>query len=407
MHLSFAGFSADSRLTQPGHLFFALPGEKTDGHQFLKEVAQKKAQAAIVSKSYSGPDFGLTLFYVDDPLLTLQECARFKLQNRRPKIVGITGTVGKTSCKEFVVTLLEGSKKIAWSPKSYNSKISLPLTILNHAALGEEVLILEMAMSKKGEIARLVEIAPPDIAVITAISLVHAENFATLDEIAQAKGEILTHPQTRLGIIPPYGFLQEMGSCSKKTVSFDGPNADYHMGNVPLPALELPPHHQYNALLAMVVCRELGLEWEEILPRTQLLRVLEGRGAVVEKSGVYFVNDTYNASPQSMKAALDAFPSASGKRLAVLGEMKELGKFSEQAHKEVGTHALDKLDYLICTGNECAPIEEVWKREGRPVEHFVTNQDALQALRQVAKPGDVVLLKGSHSCRLWELLEAF
>lgn len=405
--LSYPGFSIDSRAVESGHLFFALPGEKTDGHRFLQEVAQKRGVASVVSRGYSGPDFGLTLFPVDDQLLTLQQLARYKLQKNRPQVVGVTGTVGKTTCKEFIAALLDGFREIAWSPKSCNSQISLPLTILNHSGWGEEILILEMGMSQKGEIARLVEIAPPDISVITALSLVHAENFTSVDEITQAKGEILSRSETKLGLIPPSPLLQSMGTCPKKTISFDDLTADYHPKNVPLPCLKLPPHHLYNALVAMAVCRELGMQWEELLPRTKLLKMLEGRGTIVEKKGIYFVNDAYNASPESMKAALNSLPQTMGKRLAILGPMKELGKFSEAAHEEVGTFALEKLDHLICTGRECFPMAEIWRRHCRPIDHFDQNDQALSTLKQMAKPGDVVLLKGSHSCRLWEILEEF
>jgi len=396
--LSFTGYAIDSRLCKPGDLFFALPGEKTDGHKFLNQVAANGGKAAIVLRGYSGPDFGLELIEVDDPLQTLQKLAQDKLQKQRPLIVGVTGTVGKTTCKEYIATLLEGSREVAWSPKSQNSQLTCPLTILNQAGWGEEVLVLEMGMSKKGEIARLVEIASPDIAVITAVSLVHAANFDSWEEIACAKGEILQHPRTKLGVIPPIDLLRKFGSCPKKVVSFEHNRPELS---------HLPPHHQYNAFLAMTVCRELGLEWETILHRVPLLNVLEGRGSVVEKGGIVFIHDAYNASPQSMKAALDALPKTAGKKLAVLGDMKELGKFSEEAHKDIGNYALDKLDHLICTGEECVPLAEVWRKQGREVNWFGDNQGALQALKKIAKPGDTVLLKGSNSCRLWELLEAF
>jgi len=157
----------------------------------------------------------------------------------------------------------------------------------------------------------------------------------------------------------------------------------------------------------MAACRELGAEWEQLTARAKLLKVIEGRGTRVEKKGIVFINDAYNSSPESAKAALSALPQTSGRRLAVLGDMKELGQFSENAHQDVGTFALDKLDYLICAGDECCSMAKVWQEQGRPARHVDKNDQALAALREIAKPGDVVLLKGSHSCRLWELLEAF
>ncbi len=404
--LFYSGYAADSRLCRQGDLFFALNGEKTDGHSFLGDAAKRGARAAVVQKGYQGSDFGMELHYVECPLTTLQDLAREKIADIRKPIVGVTGTVGKTTCKEFLVRLLEGTREVSFSPDNQNSQVSLPLTILNHCGWGEDVVILEMGMSKPGEISRLVDIAPPHIAVVTAITLVHAENFDSLDGIAHAKGEILCHPETKLGLIPDHPVLQSKGTCKKKVVSLDKQEESSAPCIAALASLSLPRHHQHNALIAATVCLELGLTPEQILPRFPLLQVPKGRGTLLEKGGVLYVDDSYNASPEAVKAALNALPKASGKKIAVLGEMKELGKFSEEAHLSVGSYALDKLDLLIGYGPEAKVMADLWVKKGRRADWYDSRSETLDALKASIEPGDVVLIKGSNSCRLWELLEA-
>ncbi|NGX57915.1 MAG: UDP-N-acetylmuramoyl-tripeptide--D-alanyl-D-alanine ligase [Chlamydiae bacterium] len=390
-------FCVDSRHLKPDDIFVALPGDRVDGHDFLREAAQKNAAAAIVSENYNGPNFGLNLIRVPNTLLALQNLAQETLKKNRKIVVGVTGTVGKTTCKDFIATLLSGRFHVACTLKSQNSKISLPLTILNQSGRGEDILVLEMGMSFPGEIQRLTEIAPPDIVVITAISLVHAMNFDSLEEIARAKGEVLKHPKTVLGIIPEdEKTLLKIGSCRKQTFSADDLDINH-----------LPKHHLNNAAAAIAVCRHLGLSEEEIQQRIPLLKIPKGRGTSVEKKGVLFINDAYNASPKSMKAALESMPASKGKRVAVLGEMLELGKFSEEAHMEVGAFALDHLDHLFCYGIHSDAMVKVWKEKGRSVQFLMKKNELLSALRKAIEPGDVVLLKGSNSCRLWEILEEF
>lgn len=392
-------FCVDSQLLNPGDIFVALPGEKTDGHKFLKQAAEKHAAAAIVQNDYSGADFGLQLVQVPDTLKALQNFAKETLQKNRKKVVGITGTVGKTTCKDFIVTLLSGKYRVAYTQKSQNSKISLPLTILNQSGRGEDVLVLEMGMSASGEIARLTDIAPPDIAVITAISLVHAENFDSLDEIERAKGEILSHPKTAWGVIPKQNkILSEIGTCKKQTFSGE----EWDSGE-----FCLPRHHMNNVAAAAAVCRLLNLSRDEICSRFPLLKLPEGRGNHILKNGILFIDDAYNASPLSVKAALEALPEAQGKRIGVLGDMRELGKFSGQAHREIGSMACKKLDRLICFGSECAAMAAAWQGEKKHVSLHSEKHEIVTQLKEVLEPGDIVLLKGSHSCSLWEILEEF
>ncbi len=417
----------DSRLLKAGDVYFALPGDKVDGHIFLKEVSEKGASGAVVLQSYSGPDFGLPLVRSRDVLASLQLLAKVVHQMRKPRVVAITGSIGKTTTKEFIATLLRQKYRVGCSPGNSNSQVGLPLTILNHAKADDEILVLEMGMTHPGNILGLLKIAPPEIAVLTTVQLVHAVNFESINDIAIAKSEIFTHRETRIGIlnhdISNYEQVCCVGNCVKQSFSVVNRNADYylhadgdkltidfHGQSTNLGKLNVPGNHfRMNFLAAAAVARALNLSWEEIRSGMELLELPEGRMQLVEKNGILFVNDSYNAAELSLKAALKCIPEPKkgGRKIGVIGEMFELGKFSEGCHKAVGEFALKHVDKLICMGKGCQPIVDLWKNQGRPVEFHLQRQEVLAALKQEAKPGDVVLLKGSRGNQLWKVLEEF
>lgn len=428
LKLPLAGVSVDSRLIEPKQVFFALKGARVDGHASLAEAASKGAIAAVVNQNYSGEDFGLPLLRVEDGLQALQKLAQTILAQRSSKIVAITGSVGKTTTKDFTTALLRQKYCVASSPGNSNSKIGLPLAILNHTTGKEDFLVLEMGMTFPGEISDLIQIAPPHIAVITSVALVHAENFSSLEEIAFAKGEILGHPKTALGIIAreieAYDLIKTIGSCRKLSFSTASRQADYYLegtakqfkvrcfgeDNISLPSLALAgKHNRHNLLAAVAVARSLQISWEEITQAIPLLALPERRLQTVEKSGIVFINDSYNASSVSVKAALAALPrpKAGGKRIAVIGEMLELGKFSERCHRDVGETALQKVDHLLCLGKECSPMQEIWKQSDKEASLFNTLSELIVALKKLVGAGDVVLLKGSRSKELWKVLDGF
>lgn len=419
------GVSIDSRAFQKGEIFFALGGANTDGHAFLQEVAAKGCVAAVVSRAYAGPDHGLVLIRVDDTLQALQELARKILSSRHQKIVAITGSLGKTTTKEFAAGLLKHKFRVSASPGNSNSQIGLPLAILNHTDGTEDVLVLEMGMTHAGQLKGLVQIAPPDMALITTTALVHACNFEGLADIGRAKAEIFTHPMTKLGIldrnIENFDELCRTGTCRKLSFGVGSKDADYSLevdgerltikepeGIFKLDKLPLPGRHNlHNFLGAVAVARKMGMRWEEINAAIPSLNLPERRLQMVEKNGAMFVNDSYNASAVSLKAALESLPppKKGGKRIAVIGEMLELGKFSEACHREVGVFALKHVDRMLCFGKECEAINDEWKKAGRPVEHYMDRADVVKALRLILQPGDVVLLKGSRAKGLWKVLE--
>lgn len=420
----FHGVSVDSRNIRKGELFWALPGQTVDGHAFLEEVARKGAAGAVVHKSYQGPDYGLPLLYVPDCLHSLQECARLVLAKLHTKIVAVTGSIGKTTTKEFLKTLLGLKYKVGASPGNFNSQISLPLNILNQMSGLEDLFVLEMGMTHPGDLARLVQIASPEVAVITTVALVHACNFNSLDDIAWAKAEIFSNPKTRLGIIHhDISNLHEISkhnSCNKLTFSSQNSTADYFLDSdlvvhankenqqIRLQPLNVPGRHNlHNFLAASVVARHFNVPWNDIVDASAHLVLPEKRLQMVHQNGICFVNDSYNASELSVKAALETMPlpSTGGKKIAVLGSMMELGKFSDDCHARVGEHALKYVDHMYCLGVECIPIYEAFKKAGKPCALFIERGALVAHLKDILKSSDVVLLKGSRSKEMWKILE--
>lgn len=422
----FHGVSVDSRLHQQKNLFFALEGAQVDGHFFLKDIATKGAAGAVVKNSYKGPDFGLNLLFVEDPLDALQVLARKILSRSKSRVVAITGSVGKTTTKDFITTLLQEKFNVSASPGNSNSQVGLPLTILNHTTGEEDILVLEMGMTQPGQIKKLISIAPPECAVLTSVALVHACNFQSLEEIAQAKAEVLEHPHTKLGIIHQdivnIETICTHGYCSKITFSKNNPAADYTLDESNLDRLTIQfqnqkfslgsfpiygQHNKVNFLSAVACARYFGMSWEEIATGMSKLTLPTLRGQRVDKKGICFINDSYNASPVSVKAALENLPQPyqGGRKIAVLADMLELGKFSEPMHREIGECALKFVDLLFCYGTESRFILDCWQKSKRPAQWFSSREELLEVLPLELKAGDVVLIKGSRGTQIWKLLD--
>ncbi len=395
---------ADSRLVRQGALFFALRGTRVDGHDFLQEVAERGAVGAVVDEQYVGSDFGLVLLRVPHVLLALQQMGKRRLQRKRVRVVAVTGSVGKTTTKEFIADLLSERYRVTRSPGNANSQVGVPLSILNMPE-NQEVIVLEMGMSAKGQIEKLVEIAPPEVAVVTKIGLSHAEYFSDIEAIAAAKAEIFSHPDTRIGVIgrssSHYAVLHTTGSCEKLI----GPSLEEIDVRFTLPFQA--SHLCENFALAASVAHIFGLTWEEIISRSSSLKPHRNRFEQFKNKGVLFINDSYNASPESMSAALENMPAPSGdgRRVAVLGEMKELGRFSEESHRKIGRLALSKVDHLFCYGAACRPMIEVFTEVGRSVEFLQDFEGLRRRLFSFLQEGDVVLVKGSNSNGLWKLFD--
>ncbi|NNM44230.1 MAG: UDP-N-acetylmuramoyl-tripeptide--D-alanyl-D-alanine ligase [Chlamydiae bacterium] len=415
------GYKADSRKVEEGDLFFSITGQRTDGHLHLKEVAERGAVAAVVSKSYQGEDFGLHLFYVDDVRDSLQELARRAVQNRKVPIVAVTGSIGKTTTKEFISHLLSAKYRVGRTPGNANSQVGFPLALLSMTG-EEEVLVLEMGMTEYGHIQKLVSIAPPDIAVVTKIDFVHVDAFEGREGISEAKAEIFSSPKTRLGVINiqamQFSSLAEAGDIPKITYGFsdadfvvDAKTQEFCDDKGQKMLIDLPftaTHMTENFLGAVVVARELGLSYEEIREQAKTLAPFHLRFETVEIDGVTYLNDCYNASLESMKAAFVNIPKnlSAKRRIAILGEIKNLGSFSEFIHQSVAEIAVNHFDQFICYGQGCLAMEETFVKKGLPAKFFSDFALLQEHVEKTVSSGDFVLIKGSNGNQLWRLLES-
>lgn len=417
----------DSRLIGPGGLFFALRGQQVDGHDFLKDVAAKGANAALVRDTYDGDHFGLILIKVPYVLKALQEMAAKALQERSTKVIAITGSIGKTTTKEFIKSFLETRYKVFASPKSYNTESTLPLNILM-ADGDEDFIVLEMGMSRPGDIEELISIAPPDIALLTTCALQHSINFPNgLIDITREKATIFSHPKTQLGFLHRdltyFSEAEKMGICPKITFSTKGDEADYFLTFIARhkariislgESYDIPYHlpakfFAHNLLASVAVARACDVSWEDIQKTSLTIKLPQMRFEKIEKKGIIFINDAYNANPDSMKAALESLPQPEkqGKRIAVLTEMNALGDFSDECHSSVAEMALNCADILLSLGKKAHVMHKIWKDHRRDTYHCETKEELLATLKRIVNSGDVVLLKGARAYCLDKFLDYF
>lgn len=417
------GFCQDSRLIQKGDLFFALSGNRIDGHTFLLEIAKKGAVAAVVSKQYKGPSYGLSLLAVEDVMNSLHLLAQHLFSQRNTRVIAITGSVGKTTVKEFIATLLSAQFRVAKTPGNANSQLGVPLALLN-ADVEAEIFVVEMGMNQKGQIAKLVSIVPPEIAVITNIGLSHSVNFpGGLEIIAEAKAEILSSNKTRLAILGPnvgnfsaiknslvakknYGLTQGLDfylEALKEKCCMIEKTTRSSFFSLPFQA----EHLWENFCSAALVARELGLCWEKIIEQVQHLKTISHRFTIIERKGIIFVDDSYNASFSSLTAAFKSLPkpSSKGKTIAVIGDMKELGDFTIECHLAAAKQALEVTDVLLCLGTDCFPMVQLFNKNKRSAYLYSDFQELYKAVHALAKQGDVVLIKGANSHQLWRILD--
>lgn len=395
----------DSRLVQPGDLFFAIRGAKVDGHDYLEEVAKRGAVAAVVESDYQGEDFGLLLFPVSNVLLAMQQLARKLIAQKNPYIVAITGSVGKTTTKEFIATLLEKRFNLSKTPSSFNSQAGLPLSILNMRG-DEELLVLEMSMSEPSHLKNLVSIAPPNLAVLTRIGHSHFAFFKTQEALASAKAEIFLSEKLEKAILHEAN-LQFDAVKRGLPEKFQTYSLEHPFAKLPIPFTA--SHLIENFVAAALVARQLGMSEEEILERAAGLALAKNRFEQLERSGITIVNDSYNAAPDSVLAALANLPQRKEgkKRIFAFGSMKELGDFCKEAHEKVALAALEQIDELHCLGAECLPAYLFFEKAGKSAQLHASYQELASAIKKRVEPGDVLLIKGSNSHQLWRLLEVF
>jgi UDP-N-acetylmuramoyl-tripeptide--D-alanyl-D-alanine ligase len=402
----------DSRHVEPGDLFVGLPGEQVDGGAFAAHALAAGAWGVIVGREHSpGLDGGWVL-EAADPLAALGSVAREWRRELRATVIGITGSVGKTSVKDICWSLLPGT--VHASRENYNTEIGLPLTVLE-AARGTGTLVLEMAMRGAGQIAELAAIAEPDVAVITNVGPVHVELLGSVEAIAAVKAEILADlPSDGAAVVPAdAGLLEPYLEDVPRLIRFgDGGEvrvverevgAETTAALVATPAgeqrFELPFSEDYNltnALAAIAAGVAIGAPLAEMSSRAASIRFSRLRGERLELGdGVVLVNDCYNANPVSMRAALEHLGSmpVSGRRIAVLGEMAELGPDAPAHHREVGAYAREAgVDLLVGVGEAA--------RDYAPDQLVADPTEAAELLAPLLGPGDTALVKGSRAAEL-------
>jgi UDP-N-acetylmuramoyl-tripeptide--D-alanyl-D-alanine ligase len=402
----------DSRQVAAGDLFVGLRGEHADGGAFADAALQAGAWGVLVGREHArGLDRGWVLA-VDDALAALGGVARAWRRRLGPRVVGVTGSVGKTSVKDICGSLLPG--RVQTSPENYNTEVGLPLAILA-APAGTEVLVLEMAMRGSGQIAELAGIAEPDVAVITNVGPVHVEPVGSVAAIAAVKAEILAQlPAHGAAVVPAAaGELAPHLAAVPRLIRFgeggDVQVLEQRLVDGDIEALISTPSGQQrfgfpfseqynltNALAAIGAGVAIGASPAEMADRAPRIRFSRLRGERVELGdGVVVINDCYNANPVSMRAALDHLASlqVKGRRIAVLGEMAELGPEAAEYHRQVGAHARDTgIDLLVGVGEPA--------RHYSPDQLVADPSEAAELLAPLLDRGDAVLIKGSRAAGL-------
>jgi UDP-N-acetylmuramoyl-tripeptide--D-alanyl-D-alanine ligase len=419
----------DSRETGPGDVFFGLRGGRADGGEFATAALASGAWGVVIERKNASSHFvkpGLTndklsgsprwVLAVDDPLAALQDLARAWRRELGARTIGVTGSVGKTSVKDIARALLPG--RVHANRENLNTEIGLPLTVLE-APPDTQLLVLEMAMRGPGQIAELAAIAEPEVAAITNVGPVHVELLGSVEAIAAAKAEILAAlPADGVAVVPvDSGELEPHLERAPRLLRF-GPGGDVEAveqrvaDGVTEALLSTPAgrqlfhfpfaerHNLTNALAAVAVGVAVGAPLAEMADRAANIGFSRFRGERLELGdGIVLVNDCYNANPVSMRAALDHLASFDGgRRVAVLGEMAELGRGAASYHHEVGDHARSNgVDLLVGVGGPA--------RDYEPDELVATPEEAAELLAAQLEPGDAVLVKGSRSAGLEAVAE--
>ena len=431
------GVVIDSRQVESGYLFVAIPGEKVDGHKFIPDVFAKGAAAVLSEQQLEDPAGPYIL--VESTTKALRDLAEYYRKSLDIKVVGITGSVGKTSTKEMIASVLSEKYRVLKTEGNYNNEIGLPLTIFKIRA-EHEVAVLEMGISEFGEMHRLATMANPDICVITNIGLCHLENLKTRDGILKAKTESFAHLKKdgiailngdddklstvrQVGDKEPvfYGVEEKMEyrEDAKKSVyatgvenlGLYGMQARIHTPEgerdvrIPIPG----EHNVYNALAATAVGLSLGLSLDQISSGILKAKTIGGRTNLLNTGSMTVIDDCYNANPVSMKASIDVLATAEGRKIAVLGDMGELGENEKKLHYEVAEYLAKKeIDVLFCAGELSEEIAKAAQKESKTCEvyYFKTREALLEQLLPFLKKGDTVLVKASHFMEYPKIVKA-
>lgn len=417
-------FTQDSRACHEGSLYIPIFGANHDGHDFIASAFEHHASAIITQKKVNYPDKDVIL--VKDTLKALGDMARYVREHSHAIVVGITGSVGKTSTKDMIFSVVCEKYKALKTLGNYNNNIGLPLTILRYK--DEEAMVIEMGMNHLGEIDYLTNIAKPNVAAITNVGTAHIGEVGSRDNILKAKMEIthglqdggiliVNHDNDKLATVKPDGFVL-------KTIGIDDP-ADLNAKNVALSEdgsdfdvayqgqnyhvhLSVPgKHFVYNALVAMAVGLSIDIPMEKCIHGVETFELTKNRAdKLTLKDDITLFDGTYNANLDSMKASIDVLANCKGRKIAVLGDMLELGQYEEKLHREVGKYLVDhNIDLTLAVGKASEYIISEIKKNGGNGEHFDNNEALTKALLETVKPHDVLLVKASNGMHLKDVVE--
>jgi UDP-N-acetylmuramoyl-tripeptide--D-alanyl-D-alanine ligase len=425
-------YSIDSRTIQPGQLFFAVKGDRFDGHDFVEQAIQRGAVAAIIRKDalprYENPKQLLT---VDDTLHALQRLASAVRKLWGKLVVGVTGSAGKTTTKEAIAHVLSKRFRVLKSEGNFNNHFGLPLMLLKLEP-EHDIAVIEMGMSRAGEITALAKIAQPEVGVVTNVAPVHLEYFASVADIARAKYELIASlPSSGTAVLNADDeYVSQFGRDFKgkvmmyaikgaadvraENIASDGANgssfeviAEGFRQRATLPLVGT--HNILNALAAVAVALDRGMSPSEAANALASLSPADKRGQVVKVGNITVINDCYNSNPKALEAMVNALATMPAtRRIVVAGEMLELGPAAEELHRKSGQHIAEKkIDMLIGVRGLAEPMVAAAKQAGMPAKFVVTPQEAGEWLTREARDGDVVLLKASRGVKLEQALETW
>jgi len=431
--LSFHDFNIDSRLTKHGELFFALIAER-NGHDFIPQAARKGAAGAVVSQNVTPPDDHFALIRVKDTIRALQKLARAVLSEYDVQIVGITGSIGKTTTKEFAAALLSPPFKVLKSEGSYNNHIGLPLTVLK-LQKEHDIAVLEMGMNHAGEIKVLTQIAPPQVALITNIQPVHLEFFRSITDIARAKKEILDGTDTGGKAILNGDDKWVMtaaeewrgekilfglsGNCHVRATNirregFKGMSFELSYGDKK-EEISLAFFYEttlYNYLAAVALAYAFAIPFEDIVEKTPSLQLYKMRGRILHLGkDMVLIDDSYNSNPVALEYILKNVAELSSQRkVVVLGDMLELGIESEKYHSQAGDHVVKfGYDILVTVGPLSRHMAEAALASGLEkecVHSFHDSEEAAKGLWPLLRNGDLILVKGSRGMKMEKIVSS-
>lgn len=419
------GFTQDTRKIKEGDMYIPLIGEKADGHAYIEQAFLQGASSIITSQPVDYPD--KNVIFVKDTLQAMSDMAAYLREHRPVKVVGITGSVGKTSTKDMIYSVVSTKYKTLKTLGNYNNHIGLPLTILRHQ--DEDVMILEMGMNHLEEIHHLTMIAKPDIAAITNVGTAHIGELGSRENILKAKMEIVdglkdngilvinddndmlhtvqlsTHHIIRVGQNDNCDFQAKNIDLRLEESYFDidyqGLTYHVHVGVSGI-------HFVYNALIALSIGLSLDIDINQCITGIEHFELTKNRMDMIElKDGMKVIDGTYNANLDSMKSSLDVLSQYPTRKIAVLADMLELGEYEKALHEEVGKYVVDKgIDELLCVGDASQYMVLKAKELGMVnAYHFDNNQEIMDYLGELLEKDDVILLKGSNGMHLKEIVD--